>query len=110
MLAGTHQCCSIKQFIQETIHTSQTKEDGFNTSQINSSINRIDSYITQKGSTHHKSTHPQIDPYNIEGGEGRPGGGESEIAPRRVSLVSRRRPPLTTPMQDLRPHPHSPPP
>ena len=66
MLAGSPHRCSIKQFIQETTHTSQTKEEGFNTTQINSSTNRIDSYITQKGSTHHKLTHPQIDSYNIE--------------------------------------------
>ena len=69
----------------------------------------------RRDSTHHKSTHPQIDSYNIEGGEGRPGGGESEIPPGRVSLVSRRRPtprrsnarseaapPLIAPMIDLR--------
>ena len=68
MLVGyrRHRHLAVKQFIQETIHTSHTKEEGFNTSQINSSTNRIDSYITQKGSTHHKSTHPQIDSYNIE--------------------------------------------
>jgi hypothetical protein len=82
----------IQHITNQLIHKSNRfihQKEGFNTSQIN---------------------HPQIDPYNIEGGEGRPEGGESEIAPGRVSLVSRWRPPLTTPMQDLRPHPQSPPP
>ena len=77
-------------------HTSQTK-DGFNTSEklIHKSIRA--SQTKEKGSTQHKSTHPQIDSYitdrgagfntnkithlqidshNIEGGEGRPGGGD----------------------------------
>ena len=94
MLAG-YRRHYIKHFIQEK--NSYITKDGFNTSEklIHKSIRA--SQTKEKGSTHHKSTHPQINSYitdkgagfntnkithlqidshNIEGGEGRPGGGD----------------------------------
>ena len=104
---------------KKKIHTSQIK-DGFNTLEklIHKSIRA--SQTKEKGSTHHKSTHPQINSYitdkgagfntnkithlqidshNIEGGEGRPGVGDWGC--RRAGQVA--------PTPDLRPRFRSPP-
>ena len=85
--------------IHKSIRASQTKEKG---STHHKSINpQIDSYITDKGAgfNTNKITHLQIDSHNIEGGEGRPRGGDWGC--RRAGQVA--------PTPDLRPRFQSPP-
>jgi len=71
---STHQ----KKLIHKSIRASQTKEKG--STHHKSTHPQIDSYITDKGAgfNTNKITHLQIDSHNIEGGKGR-GGQEGEI-------------------------------
>jgi len=66
----------IRKLIHKSIRASQTKEKG--STHHKSTHPQIDSYITDKGAgfNTNKITHLQIDSHNIEGGEGRPGGGD----------------------------------
>jgi hypothetical protein len=68
----------------------------------NSSINR---FVHHKGEGFNasQSTQPQIDSYNIEGGERRPGGGESGAAAEQDELgLTPEAAPLATLTPDLR--------